>query len=37
MATTIERTVGVQHPLEPLSADEIAATIDVLRTRTAAW
>jgi len=32
MATTIERAVGVRHPLEPLSVDEIAAAVDVLRT-----
>jgi len=32
MATTIERSVGVRHPLEPLSVDEIATAVDVLRT-----
>ena len=32
MATTIERTVGLRHPLEPLSVDEIAATVSILRS-----
>jgi primary-amine oxidase len=31
VATIIERSVGVRHPLDPLSVDEIAAAIDILR------
>jgi primary-amine oxidase len=31
MTTTVQTAVGVRHPLEPLSGDEIAAAIDILR------
>jgi primary-amine oxidase len=31
VATIIESSVGVRHPLDPLSVDEIAAAIDILR------
>ena len=32
MATTLESTVGLRHPLEPLSVGEIAAAVDILRS-----
>jgi primary-amine oxidase len=32
MATTLPSAVGLQHPLEPLTTDEIAAAVDILRT-----
>ena len=32
MATTpVQTSVGVRHPLEPLSVDEIASVVDILR------
>ncbi len=31
MTSTLESTVAMRHPLEPLSADEIAAVVDILR------
>jgi primary-amine oxidase len=32
MATTINSSIGLRHPLEPLSVDEISAVVDILRT-----
>jgi len=32
MATTLQSAIGLRHPLEPLSVDEIAVAIDILRT-----
>ena len=32
MATTVEHKIGLRHPLEPLSVDEIAAVVDILRS-----
>ena len=32
MATTVQSPVGLRHPLEPLSVDEIAAVVHILRT-----
>src|SRR5579871_3562707 len=31
MAVTAPSAIGLQHPLEPLSTDEIAATVEILR------
>ncbi len=31
MTSTLESTVAMRHPLEPLSANEIAAVVDILR------
>jgi primary-amine oxidase len=32
MATTLPNAVGVAHPLDPLTVDEIAAAVDIVRT-----
>src|SRR6267143_415196 len=32
MATTLPNTVGVAHPLDPLTVEEIAAAVDIVRT-----
>ena len=32
MATTLESSVGLRHPLEPLTVDEIAAAVAILRS-----
>ena len=32
MATTLPNAVGVAHPLDPLTVDEIAAAVDIMRT-----
>jgi primary-amine oxidase len=31
MATTIQNAIGLRHPLEPLSVDEISAVVEILR------
>ncbi len=33
MATTLSSPVGVQHPLEPLTVEEIAAAVEILRSQ----
>jgi primary-amine oxidase len=33
MATTIQSAIGLRHPLEPLSSEEIAATVEILRSQ----
>ena len=32
MATTIHSAIGLRHPLEPLSVDEISTVVEILRT-----
>jgi len=33
MATTLPNVVGVEHPLDPLTVEEIAAAVDIVRTQ----
>src|SRR5712664_1864274 len=33
MATTLSTPVGIQHPLEPLTVEEIAAAVEIVRSQ----